>query len=560
VSRVPLELALQPDERRLTLAAFIQDACARYGPHVALSFEGEEWTYARLGAEVDRIAKGLVGAGVTKGARVGVWMANRPEWVVASFAAARLGAVVVPVNTFATPAERDYILRHGDVSLLMLQPRLGERRDFLGELLEGHAEIAAGAPGRLRVPALPSLRRVFSLGIDAPRGGVEPWSTLAGLGADVEDTLLEALSDEVYPSDEGILIYTSGTTSNPKGVLHYTRAPAIASYRFSEFMGLEPGDRSVTAQPFFWTAGIAHSLGSHLAAGATLVFEETFDPGRALELAADKRVSMIIAWPHQDKAMAEHPLAQKLDLSHVHRIEFSSPLAPVVGLKSNDWGVYASFGMSETFTLMSGYPHTATPEQRTTSGPPLPGMQIAVVDPETGERLPAEERGEIIVKGVTFMRGYYKVDPENYLDADGFFHTQDGGYFTGKGELKWTGRLSGMIKTGGANVSPLEIENALAGCPGVSVGFAVGVPHPSLGEIVMLAAVPQPGESFEEGAVRAHLRDQLASYKVPRRVFAFDRAELSFTSTQKVQLEPLREAILARLSQESAEIAGHVYA
>jgi fatty-acyl-CoA synthase len=556
--KVPLELALCPDESRLTMAAFIRDAVARHGERTALRFEGRSWSFARLGREVAQTARGLVGAGVVKGARVGVWMANRPEWVIASYAAARVGAVLVPLNTFATADERDYILRHGDVSVLLMQPGL-LKHDYLGDLLRDHPELARGTPGRLRIRALPSLRRLFCLGLPAPRGAVEPWSELERLGADVPEALVDALSDEVTPSDEGVIIYTSGTTSHPKGVLHMTRAPVINGYRFGELMELTPDDRTVTAQPFFWTAGMCHSLGSHLATGATLVLDETFDPERALQLAADEKATMIITWPHQEKAMAEHPLVRKLDLSSVTKLEHGSPLARVLGLEKDDWGVYAAFGMSETCTYASAYGAWESPERRKTSGPPLPGMSIRIVDPETGAELGPEERGEIIVKGVTFMRGYYKVDPEEYLDENGYLRTRDGGYMTRDGELKWTGRLSNMIKTGGANVSPLEIENALAGCPGVSVGIAVGVPHPSLGEIVVLAAVPAPGERIDEETVRAHLRERLAAYKVPRRVLAFERTDLALTGTQKIQVDPLRQKILERLGRERVEISGHSY-
>jgi fatty-acyl-CoA synthase len=469
-----------------------------------------------------------------------------------------VGAVLVPLNTCASAHERDSILRHGDVSLLMMQPGL-LKHDYLGELLRDHPELEQGAPGRLRSRALPSLRRVFCLGLAAARGGVEPFSELERYGADVPESLVDALSDQVTPSDEGVIIYTSGTTSEPKGVLHLTRAPAINGYRFGELMMLTPADRTVTAQPFFWTAGMCHSLGSHLATGATLVIDETFDPGRALQLAAEEKATMIIAWPHQEKAMAEHPLVQQLDLSSVSKLEFGSPLARALGFEKDQWGIYASFGMSETFTYASAYGAWESPERRKTSGRPLPGMSIRIVDPETGAELPPGERGEIVVKGVTFMRGYYKVNPEEFLDADGYLHTRDGGYLTPDGELKWTGRLSNMIKTGGANVSPLEIENALAGCPGVSVGVAVGVPHPSLGEIVVLAAVSAPGERLDEERVRAHLRERLAAYKVPRRVLPFERADLAFTGTQKVQVDPLRAKILGRLAAERAEIAGHSY-
>ena len=164
------------------------------------------------------------------------------------------------------------------------------------------------------------------------------------------------------------------------------------------------------------------------------------------------------------------------------------------------------------------------------------------------------------MRGPTLMRGYYKRDPESFLDADGFFHTGDAGFVDADGLLHWTGRLSNMIKTGGANVSPVEVETALAHYEPLRLGLAVGVPHPILDEAVVLCAVRREGAPpVSEEEVRKHLRAQLASYKVPRRVLFFRSEELAFTGNQKVQVAPLREKALARLEAECAEIAGHVY-
>jgi fatty-acyl-CoA synthase len=184
-------------------------------------------------------------------------------------------------------------------------------------------------------------------------------------------------------------------------------------------------------------------------------------------------------------------------------------------------------------------------------------MQIRIVDPETGAVLGPGEQGEIAVKGVTLMRGYYKVPPENVFDADGFFHTQDGGSLDAEGRLHWTGRLSNLIKTGGANVSPVEIQETLEGHPDLKVGIPVGVGHPTLGEVVVLCAVAVDGASPDEAAIRRWLRERLAAYKVPKRVLFFRADELSYTANQKVQVEPLKQAALDRLAAERAEIDGH---
>jgi fatty-acyl-CoA synthase len=410
------------------------------------------------------------------------------------------------------------------------------------------------------VPSLPQLRRVVSLGIDAPRGGVEDWESLLAQGRDVSDELLVELIDEVEPSDDGLIIYTSGTTANPKGVLHTHRAGVLQGWRFVDFLCLEEDDRVYTTYPFFWTAGIAMSLLPCLAAGACLLLEETFEPGAALERIESERATAVHAWPHQQKALCEHPDAAGRNLRSVRKIDFSSPIAKLAGIDKDEYGTGASYGMSETFTIASSLPADAPAQlRRDGSGRPNPGMDFRIVDPETGAVVSDGSEGEIAVKGVTFMRGYYKVLPENYLDADGFFRTQDGGRLDADGVLHWSGRLGHLIKTGGANVSPVEIEEALAEHPEVKVGIPVGIGHPTLGEVVVLCVVPTAGATPGQDEIRGYLRSRLAVYKVPRRVLFFRADELSYTGNQKVQLQPLAEAAQRRLESENAEIEGYRY-
>lgn len=545
---------------RQTWPHFLEDVAARHGARVALRFEGQAWTYDQLLAEARQVAKGLIAAGVTKGSRVGVWMANRPTWVSAAFGASMAGAVVVPVNTYATPDERDYILRHGDVSTLLMQEELLHHR-FAEDLLRDHEGLRAASPGGIRLPALPQLRRIVCLGADETRGAIDPWQALLDGGERERDELLDACIAEVTPSDEGLIIYTSGTTSRPKGVVHRQRAAVIQSWCFAGLMGLTPEDRVYTAQPFFWTAGIAMSLGATLAAGASLVIEESFDPERALACIEGEGVTTVHAWPHQEKSMAEHPSAAERNLQRVRHVEFTSPLAKVIPLEEDVWGIYGSYGLSETFTLATALPADApAPLRHGTNGPPLPGNTVRIVDPETGAPVPTGEKGEIALKGPTLMLGYAKVEPENAFDAEGYFRTQDGGFLDADGNLHWKGRLSNLIKTGGANVSPLEIETALADYPGVKTAHAVGVPHPTLGEIIVLCAVPTGAAgSLDLEAIRAHLRDRIAAYKLPRYALEVAAADVAYTGTQKVQLDPLREKALESLCASREEIGGYTY-
>jgi acyl-CoA synthetase (AMP-forming)/AMP-acid ligase II len=560
-----LELGLQPDPSRLTLGRFLDDVAVRNGERIALRFQRapgqwQELSYSALREKAREVAKGLLAEGVVKGARVAVLMPNHPDWVVAAFAVALTGGVLVPVNTFATPDELDYILRHSDASVLLMRDRLLGHA-FLEDLLARHGEIAGGEPGRIRCPALPQLRAVFCTGGGAAGGAVEPAETLLERGRDVSDALLNAVGEEIVPSDDGVLIYTSGTTAHPKGVLHMHRAAVIQSWRFAEDMGLSPDDRVLTAQPFFWTAGIAMSLGASLGAGACLILEESFVPERYLALIESERVTVLHAWPHQEKALAEHEDAGRRDLTSIEKVEFSSPVAALAGIEKDVWGTYGSYGLSETFTLSSSLPASTPAELRSgTSGKPLPGMRIKIVDPEQGGDLEGVgEKGEIAVKGVTFMRGYHKVDPELYLDADGYFHTQDGGSFDGDGYLHWSGRLSNLIKTGGANVSPLEIEKVLEERTELRVAQAVGVPHPVLGEAIVLCVVRRDDAEIDGKALRAFLKERLAVYKRPRVILFFGPDELSYTSNQKIQVGPLRELAMKRLGEDGIEIDGVGY-
>jgi fatty-acyl-CoA synthase len=553
------ELLLRVDDPRHTFGRFLAEVAARHGDRRAVVGAGRSLTYRGLESESRALARALVGAGVVKGARVALLMANRPEWIVSAFAVGMLGGVLTPVNTFAGREEQDYILRHSDASALLMQPVL-RGHAFLDDLLEAHPGIEAGAPGRLLVRTLPQLRRVVSLDLEAPRGGVETWNGLLARSGAVPEALLDDLIDEVVPSDDGLVIYTSGTTAQPKGVLHTQRAALLQGWRFADMLRFTPDDRLYTTYPFFWTAGIAMSIGAALAAGACLLLDEIFDPGAALDLIETERATAIHAWPHQHKALGEHPSAAGRDLTSVRKVDFSSPLAKLAGIEEDVYGAGASYGLSETFTIASALPADAPLEmRRASSGVPWPGMQLRIVDPETGRELERGAEGEIAVKGCTLMRGYYKVPRENVFDEQGFFRTQDAGSIDADGRLHWTGRLSNLIKTGGANVSPVEIQRLLESHPQVKVGIPVGVDHPTLGEALVLCAVPVEGARIDEDELRGWLRARLAAYKVPRRVLAFRPDELSYTGNQKVQVEPLRKAALARLVEERSEIAGHRY-
>jgi len=301
------------------------------------------------------------------------------------------------------------------------------------------------------------------------------------------------------------------------------------------------------------------ALGATLAAGATLLLQETFEPGAALQCIADERANATQAWPHQAKAMAEHSLYQTLDLSHIDKEGYR--LQPEIEPAEALLGTQGWFGLPETFTFVANLPADAPVSLRnSTSGNPRAGMTVRLLDTQTGAPLPAGEEGEIAVKGRTLMRGYYKVEPEATFDSQGYYHSQDGGFIDAAGYVHWNGRISNLIKTGGANVSPMEIEEALLGFPGMRTAIPFGAPHPTLGEVIVLCAVAMAGETLDEEKISAYLRDKLARYKLPKKILMFGEGVLEFTGNQKIQSGNLLDRALARLRDEAITIDGINYA
>jgi len=523
----------EPGIGPLTLGGLLEEACARHSSRQAVAFHEPggavlRWTYAELAAHSRRMAKALVAAGCDKGTRVALLMGNRPEWMVTAFGVALAGGVLVPVNTLFEPPEIAHVLTHSDSALLIHQRHLASHAyDEQIRAIEGD---------------LPYLRRRVCLATSS-------YDEFLAAGDVVPDAVLDGRSKAVSPFDDALVIYTSGSTGVPKGVLHGHRAPALQSWRFARHLCLDPTVRVWSAFPFFWTAGFCMVMGATLAAGGCLVLQELFEPGEALALMESERVTSPHAWTHQLAALESHPDWPRHDLSTLrHVISFTSlGRHPTVHVE-DVWSPRAAYGLTETFTIVSSLPADTSPARRDGhEGAILPGNVVRIVDSETGEPQPPGMPGEIRVKGPTLMKGYLKVAPEDVFDIDGFFATGDAGFVDDDGMLHWTGRTNDLIKTGGANVSPVEIETELLRHPGLKSALAVGVPHDTLGEVVVVCAVAHPGRGVDEDDVRAFLRGRLASYKIPRHVLFFDDDDLVLTGNAKIRTEDLRRLAADRL-------------
>jgi fatty-acyl-CoA synthase len=539
----------------LTLGGFLREVCQEHPLREALVFHPPSgpvtsYRYADVWDEACAVARALLARGVTKETRVGLLATNRPEWVTAAFGIFLAGGTCVALSTFASPAELEYQLRVADVALLIFE-RAVLKRDFAAELVGLCPEIDT-APREVHSARLPFLRHLVCIG-DLPTAGraFEPWSDFLRTGTLALAPLVEAIGAQISPVDRALVFFSSGSTAKPKAIAHMHRAAAIQCWRWRRFLGLDPDVRTWAANGFFWSGNFAMALGSTFAAGGCLVLQRYFVPGEALRLMQAERVSLPLAWPHQWARLAEDAAWQDVDLSSLRYVGETSPLRTHPTVRSTWQEPVAAYGNTETLTINTAYPSGTPPaEMEGNHGPPLPGNTIRIVDPLAGHVLERGEVGEIAVKGPTLMLGYLRVAAEEVFDEEGFFHTGDGGFIDAEGRLHWQGRLNDIIKTGGANVSPLEIDAALVQCPGVKIAATVGVPHDTLGEMVVACIVTEAGATLDEGGVRAFVAERLSSYKVPRRVLFLAESELSLTGTNKVKTAALRELAGRRLAVE----------
>jgi acyl-CoA synthetase (AMP-forming)/AMP-acid ligase II len=313
-------------------------------------------------------------------------------------------------------------------------------------------------------------------------------------------------------------------------------------------MSVEGRVRSWTGNGFFWSGNITMIVGVALSTGGSIVLQSYFEPEGALKLMQSERVNFLSGRPHQWARLQESPNWSSTDLSSLRYVTNAELIQQHPTVKMN-WRLPWAFGTTETLTILTSFTANTPPEEYAGSaGAPLPGNILKIVDPHTGAVVPRGNRGEVCIKGPTLMLGYIGKTPEDTFDDEGYYRTGDGGYVDSVGRLFWEGRLTDVIKTGGANVSPLEIDGILATYPGVRRAQTVGVPHATLSEMVVSCVVPQDGASINENQVRDFLKEKLASYKVPRRVLVLRDDEVPVTGNGKVKTTELRELAAQRIA------------
>ncbi|HEX6392574.1 MAG TPA: class I adenylate-forming enzyme family protein [Acidimicrobiales bacterium] len=542
-----------------TVPELLRSGRDRFGANDCVITPDSRLSYSELDEMSRRLAAHLVRMGIEKGSRVGLLFPNGADWVVSWAATTRIGAVAIPVNTFYKTPELAKFLRHADVQYLL---GVGQflQHDYLSRLESIAPEISEQRSDSLALPSLPQLRRVLlweSSDREWADGGVGE-----SLSQDVDQTLIgvvDGLEDDVAPGDVLLVTYTSGSTGEPKGVVHSHGGVIRHAHNLASLSGIDPESRIWTPMPLCWVGGFSFSMLRAMVAGGCFLTQEVFEPGAALRMFATEKVTNISAWPAVAKSLREHPDFPATDLSSLRSGVSFYEAVPPDRRPADPTLAISSLGMSETCG-----PHTfwnvneevaGVPEQyRGAFGHEVPGTEHRIIDPETGEDAPDGHEGEVLVRGYSMMLGLYKQERSEVFDSEGWYHTGDRGYFR-DGWFFFTGRQTDLIKTAGSNVAPAEVERCLGAYDDVKLAFVVGVPHEIKGQEVVALVVPwrtgTDGESPappEPDALRQRLREELSSYKVPAHFLVIEDEQVPWLVSQKVDrraLTTLAEKMLA---------------
>jgi HIP---CoA ligase len=533
-----------------TIPGLVEDAAARFGEAEAVvDVHGPgattiRLTFDQLADEVASATRAIVANGIERGDRVAIWAPNCAEWVIAALGAVGAGALLVPLNTRFKGAEAAYILRQSGARMLFTVD------GFLGNDYPALLDEAVAAGDRV-----PDLERVVILrrGDDGPgpttaKGDpVVAWDVFLQEGGACSADVAAGRTASITSGDLSDLVFTSGTTGHPKGVMT-THGQTLRTFAtWSEIVGLRHGDRYLIVNPFSHTFGYKAGILACLMTGATMVPEPVFDVGRLVERIEQEHVTVLPGPPTIFQSMLDHPDRKSFDLSSLRLVVTGAAVVPVELVRGlwSDLGietVLTAYGLTEaTGTVTMCRRGDSAEVISGTSGRAIPDVEVRIIDPDGTER-PRGDAGEIVVRGYNVMRGYFN-EPDGSdeaIDADGWLHTGDVGTMDPGGNVTITDRLKDMYVCGGFNVYPAEVEAVLRLHPSVEQVAVVGIPDRRMGEVglaLVVAAGDAPDGLEDELVVWA--RQRVANYKVPQRVLLVDR--LPANASGKVLKRELRE-------------------
>ena len=522
-----------------TIPALLEEQAGKFGEREAIVAGTQRLTYHALRAEVRRTAKGFIALGVQRGDHVAILMGNRVEWVLAFLALQQLGATTVGLNTWATPREMAYALAHAEVTCLIAVDQF--RRNDYRAMIAGMQPRDTVLPRLRHTVWVAALDTAVSTTVQTPASteqGALSWEAMLALGQDITDERIDAAGHAVETDDVAMLLYTSGSTAAPKGILLQHGKWIQNAFEIGERQKVTQADRLWLAVSLFWSFGCVNALPNLLTHGGCVVLQEHFHAGEALSLIERERCTLMYGTPNMVQALVEHADRPKYDLTSLRSgamIGTPEQLMGAVHLGATQ--ICNVYGLSETYGNCTVIDADEALDVRLQSvGKPLPGVSLRICHIETGEPIPAGEVGEIRVQGPLFS-AYYKDEEKTRetFDAQGFFRTGDLGTVDTEGRLYYRGRLKEMVKSGGINIAPIEVEETLMRHPAVRSAYVIGVPDPSLDEILVAIVILNPTAVVTTEELTQFCKKELAAYKVPTRFrFATD-AELPLTTTGKLQ-------------------------
>jgi fatty-acyl-CoA synthase len=521
-----------------TLPDLLEELALREPARTAVICSGREVDFASLAASARRVAAFLRGRGIRRGDRVGLLVNNRLEWLEIAFGVMAAGATLVPFSTWSTRHELEFLLADAGIAALFSLPGFG-KEDFRTGLAALLPEAGSAAPGAWRAALAPSLRDIVLVdGEDAPQG----WHRYGAIGTAELPPLPPG--EGASASDDGIVLYTSGSTSKPKAVRLIQHAIVENGFNIGERQGLRPGDRLLASIPLFWAFGAVNALPAAFTHAAALVLQSRFEPAEAIDLIERHACTAFYTLPAMTAAMLRHPdFARARTRSLRTGLALGSPQEFVRNAEElGATEICNIYGSSEVYGNCCVTPHDWPLERRAAcSGSPLPGVSLRIVDGETGAPLGAGRPGLLEVQGY-LMRGYGGASAEHNAAAfteDGWFRTGDIGQLNEAGEFTFLGRSGEMIKRSGINVSPAEVEEALLQHPAVSQAGVVGAPDAEKGEMIVAFVVPRAGAPANPEELAAHCRRIASAYKVPDRIEL--REALPVTVTGKLLRRALKD-------------------
>lgn len=508
------------------------------------------WSYGDFLERVDKLSKGLLEIGIRKGDHIGVWARNVPDWLTFFFASAQIGAVLITVNTLYKKHELDYILRQSDMKVLALVDSYQDS-DYLGIIYELVPELSTAFRGELSSSHYPFLEKVIYIG-QKKHKGMYNTNELLLLGEHASDTHLERALQELDPDDVVNMQYTSGTTGFPKGVMLSSRNILQNGYSIGRCQGFGPEDRLCLPVPLFHCFGIVLGVLAVLSHSASLVMVESFDALAVLEAVEDARCTALYGVPTMFSAELAHPAFRSFDLTSLRTGIMAGSLCPrelmdQVMEKMHMDEITIAYGLTEASPVITQTDRNDPAELRCrTVGRALEGVEVKIIDPETGKDLPPGEVGELCCRGYNVMKGYYRSPEETdqAIDGDAWLHSGDLASVDEQGYYQIRGRMKDMIIRGGENIYPREVESFLEGLPGVRSAQVVGLPDKRYGELVVAYILIEDGFQPVEEDLRQQCRENLARYKVPK--YVVFTASFPQTASGKVRKAALREDAVQR--------------